>query len=83
MKKASNSQQDTGGYAVIRRFEPTRVEHELLAQVFEVLSHTREDDDAGRKADVAMQGPQNANEAQPLTEHASPCVVVESLEPAV
>ena len=33
------SQTDSKRFAVIRNFEPTRIERELLAQVFEVISH--------------------------------------------
>jgi len=33
-------------FAVIRNYEPTRIERELLAQVFEIVSH-RSEHDAG------------------------------------
>ena len=39
MKTATDSQQDIDRFAVIRHYEPARIERELLAQVFEIVSH--------------------------------------------
>ena len=38
MKDTPDSSADGKRFAVIRKYEPTRIEHELLAQVFEVIS---------------------------------------------
>ena len=45
MNTAADSQQDGNRFAVIRHYEPTRIERELLAQVFEIVSHRSEHDD--------------------------------------
>lgn len=45
MNTAADSQQEGNRFAVIRHYEPTRIERELLAQVFEVVSHRSEHDD--------------------------------------
>ena len=41
MSGAPHSQTDSNRFAVIRKFEPTRIERELLVQVFEVISQHR------------------------------------------
>ena len=45
MNTATDSQQNNNRFAVIRHYEPTRIERELLAQVFEIVSHRSERDD--------------------------------------
>ena len=45
MNTAADSQQNGNRFAVIRHYEPTRIERELLAQVFEIVSHRPEHDD--------------------------------------
>ncbi len=45
MNSAADSQQDGNRFAVIRNYEPTRIERELLAQVFEIVSHRSQHDD--------------------------------------
>lgn len=39
MKGPSKSQRDSRCSAVVRNFEPSRIERDLLAKVFETLSH--------------------------------------------
>ena len=39
MKNAASSRTASNRFAVSRKYEPSRIEHELLAQVFEVISH--------------------------------------------
>lgn len=45
MKTTTDSKQDVDRFAVIRHYEPTRIERELLAQVFEIVSHRSKHDD--------------------------------------
>lgn len=45
MKAAADSQKHANRFAVIRHYEPTRIERELLAQVFEIVSHWSGQDD--------------------------------------
>ncbi len=42
MKNAANSEQGIDCFAVIRQYEPARIERELLAQVFEIVSRRSE-----------------------------------------
>lgn len=42
METATDSHKNNDRFAVIRHFEPTRVERELLAQVFEIVRHRSE-----------------------------------------
>lgn len=46
MKAAGVSHQHDNRFAVIRHYEPTRIERELLAQVFEIVSHWSEQVDS-------------------------------------
>ena len=39
MRTEADSQQDVNRFDVIRHYEPARIERELLAQVFEIVSH--------------------------------------------
>ncbi len=50
MKNEADSRQDSNRNAVIRHYEPTRIERELLAQVFELAS-----DQSGDEERVAEQ----------------------------
>lgn len=49
MQATSNNGRRHAGVAVVRSYQPTRIERELLAQVFELASHgvTSQNDAAG------------------------------------
>jgi len=49
MVTSSSRQGDSSEIAVIRHFKPTRIERELLAQVFEMVSHRVSADHVGRE----------------------------------
>ena len=86
MKDAPNSQTDVNGFAVIRKYEPTRIERELLAQVFEVLSHGRghRSDELNRLAVATLDGTSEVAVDAKLQRGLFPIEVAQrdSLEPA-
>jgi len=59
MDVAKNRQGKNAGFAVYRRFAPTRIERELLAQVFELVQHRTSlgDADANRSSSARQQPP--------------------------
>jgi hypothetical protein len=86
METATDSQKDIDRFAVIRHYEPTRIERELLAQVFEIVSH-RPEHDSGQvdheSAATILCSSQVADEGKSPRDHApKDAARRESMEPA-
>ena len=56
MVTSSSRQSDSSEITVIRHFKPTRIERELLVQVFELVSRRGSDDHAGREGATLFTG---------------------------
>lgn len=56
MATPASRQGDSSGIAVIRHFKPTRIERELLAQVFELVSRRESADRGGREGAALFTG---------------------------
>ena len=86
MSGAPHFQADSNRFAVIRKFEPTRIERELLAQVFEVISQRRghrggefDHDGASVSSGISQVATGTRVERDILAVGVAPC---DSLEPA-
>lgn len=53
---ATSALDDSSEIAVIRQFRPTRIERELLAQVFELVSHRGSVERGGREGAALFTG---------------------------